>query len=246
VSGGRLRRLLHAVAPIRVRRPLGIAVFRAVGAARRIRSLPREILGRLPLLAARERVYDEAFYERGDPEIVVLYDAMVDALLELRSPASVVDVGCGSGLMLRRFRARGVLVRGVEGSRAAIRRSALGDVVVRANLERGVPQLGRFDLCLCIEVAEHLRPAAAPRLVAGLAGLSDVVVFSAAGPGQPGTAHLNVRPKDYWSQLFARHGFVPAAFESELARAVAAVPEPAYIHTNLMVFERARPYSPPA
>ena len=35
---------------------------------------------------------------------------------------------------------------GVEGSHAAIERSQLGDRIVRANLERGVPNLGRFDL----------------------------------------------------------------------------------------------------
>jgi SAM-dependent methyltransferase len=198
-----------------------------------------EILGRVPILAVRGLVYDDGFYDRADPEPEALYARIVDALVELRSPRSVVDVGCGTGFMLGRFAEHGLEVRVVEGSRAAIRRSGLEDRIVRANLEREVPEVGRFDLCLCIEVAEHLRPASAPRLVAGLARLSDVVLFTAAPPGQGGTAHINLRPKAYWTELFSRHGLEASGLEQELRKAIAHVPEPRYIHTNLMVFERS-------
>ncbi|MBA3376051.1 MAG: class I SAM-dependent methyltransferase [Actinobacteria bacterium] len=155
------------------------------------------------------------------------------------APRSVVDVGCGTGLVLEKLAARGVEVRGVEGSRAAIARSPVADRIVRANLERGVPQLGTVDLCLCIEVAEHLRPRSAERLVEGLTRLSRVVVFTAAQPGQPGTPHLNCRPKSYWRSLFAHHGFSPSPQEAALAAAISGVAEPQYIHSNLMVLERA-------
>lgn len=198
----------------------------------------RELLGRVPVLAARDLVYGDRFYEVTDKETRQLYARIVDALLELRSPRSVVDVGCGTGLMLERFAAHGVLVQGVEGSRSAIRRSSVGDRIHRANLERGVPTLGRFELCLCFELAEHLRASSAGPLVEGLARLSDVVVFTAAAPGQPGIAHVNLRPKEYWSDLFAANGLERSLLEHELLEAVADVPEPRYIHTNLMVFER--------
>jgi 2-polyprenyl-3-methyl-5-hydroxy-6-metoxy-1,4-benzoquinol methylase len=221
--------------PLRIRKPLGI---RAHGAARRTRELARTALGRAPLLAARDLVYDDSFYENVDADSAVLYRRLVDALCDLRAPASVVDVGCGTGLMLARFAEHGALVTGVEGSRAAIRRSRVADRIVRANLERGVPDLGRFDLCLCIEVAEHLSARSGARLVAGLTRLSDVVVFTAAPPGQRGTSHINSRPKQYWQAQFATRGFVRSALEGELLDAIAEVPEPGYIHANLMVFER--------
>jgi hypothetical protein len=74
--------------------------------------------------------------------------------------------------------------------------------------------------------------------VEGLARLSDVVVFTAAPPGQRGVAHINLRPKEYWSDLFGRHGLSQGGLERELREAIADMPEPRYIHANLMVFER--------
>jgi SAM-dependent methyltransferase len=233
------RRAVRRAIPLRVRRPLGIAAYRVLRPIREAPAQLPELLGRVPVLAVRDLVYDDRFYDTADPEPAALYDRIVDVLVELRSPRSVVDVGCGSGMMLARFSEHGVEVRGIEGSRAAIRRSGFADRIVRANLERGVPDLGRFDLCLCIEVAEHLRPASAPGLVAGLARLSDVVVFTAAPPGQRGIAHINLKPKPYWRELFARHGLEQGSVERELHERIADVPEPEYIHANLMVFERA-------
>jgi SAM-dependent methyltransferase len=195
-------------------------------------------LGRAPFLVARDRVYDDRYYRTVDPETEHLYRLLVDTLWDLRRPTSVVDVGCGTGFMLARFASHGVDVTGVEGSSAAIRRSRLALRIVRANLERGVPQLGKFDICLCIEVAEHLRPASGPRLVEGLAALSDLVVFTAAHPGQSGVSHIHLRPRSYWEAQFSSVGFVVSSLERDVRDKIAAVPQPSYIHANLMVFER--------
>jgi hypothetical protein len=65
----------------------------------------------------------------------------------------------------------------------------------------------RFDLALCLEVAEHLPPASAEGLVAFLTGLSDVVLFSAAVPGQGGQRHLNEQWPGYWQDKFGARGF---------------------------------------
>jgi hypothetical protein len=102
-----------------------------------------------------------------------------------------------------------------------------------------LPELGQhFDLCCCVEVAEHLREGAAPALVDGLVRLSDTVVFTAAAPGQSGVAHLNLRPKEYWQALFERRGFETSPLEGVLLDSIADIPEPGYIHANLMTFER--------
>jgi SAM-dependent methyltransferase len=231
-----IRKLVRWVVPLRVRRPLGIEIYHA---RQRATDLRERVLGQVPILAVRDLVYDDRFYDSVDAPATPLYQRMVEALVRLRSPRSVVDIGCGSGVMLAKFADQSVFVRGVEGSRAAIRRSPLADRIVRANLERGVPDVGRFDLCLCIEVAEHLSSRSAAGLVDGLTRLSDVVVFTAAPPGQPGTAHLNPQPKSYWRALFAGRGFPESSLERELLEAIADVPQPEYIHANLMVFEKA-------
>jgi len=230
------RSLLRRLLPLQIRRPLGIGVYRVY---RAIRNALREMLGRLPFLAARDFVYDERFYAKGDPMKLDSYPKFADALIRLRSPRRVVDVGSGSGLMLAEFAKRGVDVRGIEGSRAAIARSQLGNRIVRANLERGVPDVGRFDLALCIEVAEHLTARSAPRLVEGLTRLSDVVVFTASQPGEGGLVHMNPQPESYWRALFAEHGFAASPLRAQLLDAIADVPEPRYLHENLMIFERA-------
>src|SRR5262249_32400821 len=161
-----------------IRRPAGRLLYRARVTWDQGREL---VLGRLPFLAARSRLYDETYYAASDRSQSKLYERLADAIVGLRSPASAVDVGCGSALLLAQRDARLV---GVEGSRDAVRKARESVTVVRANLERGVPDVGRFDVCLCIEVAEHLRAKAGPSLVEGLARLSDTVVFTAAPPGQ--------------------------------------------------------------
>jgi SAM-dependent methyltransferase len=231
-----VRHSVRRLTPLRIRRPVGIAVFRLWRAAR---NALRAVLGRLPFLATRDFVYDERFYAKGDPMKLESYPRFADALLRLRSPLSVIDVGCGSELMLGEFAKRGVAVQGIEGSEAAIERSQLGDRIVRANLERGVPNLGRFDLCLCIEVAEHLSSRSAPRLVEGLTRLSDVVVFTASRPGAGGIAHINAQPESYWRRLFAHHNFAESPLRDESLTAIGEVPEPRYLHESLMIFENA-------
>jgi SAM-dependent methyltransferase len=233
----RIRSAVRRVVPLVVRRPVGICLYRAY---RVTRNTLREAFGRLPFLATRDLVYDERFYTKGDPMKHEPYVRFVDALVRLRSPRTVIDVGCGSGIMLAEFARQGVSVRGVEGSRAAIARADLGHRIIRANLERGVPDIGRFDMCLCIEVAEHLSSRSAPSLVEGLTRLSDVVVFTAAQPGQRGTVHMNLRPKSFWRELFMVHDFDYSSLHDELLAALADVPEPRYIHENLMVFERVQ------
>ncbi len=68
--------------------------------------------------------------------------------------------------------------------------------------------LGRkFDMVLCLEVAEHIDEAFGAVLVETLTRHSDRVVFSAACPNQPGQHHVNCQWPEYWQALFNRHGF---------------------------------------
>ena len=53
-----------------------------------------------------------------------------------------------------------------------------------------------------ITLAEHLPAEVGPRLVERLCSLSDVVLFSAAQPGQGGEDHINERDPSYWAALF--------------------------------------------
>lgn len=231
----RLRRLV----PLSLRRPIGIAAYRlsrATPGGRTLRRRRERILAHSRALWARSLLYNERYYENAEVEKTALYPALATALVELTNPRSAVDVGCGSGLMLAVLARLGVEVQGVEGSKAAIRRSPVRDRIVRANLEHGVPSLGRFDVCLCIEVAEHLSPEAGPRLVEGLTRLSDTIVFSAATPGQRGLGHINEQPHSYWHELFQRCGFEESSLRGRLLSMTDGVPGPDYIRANLITY----------
>lgn len=191
-----------------------------------------------PLLRAKERVYDEEFYASTDGAHAPMYERLAAALYERLHPRSAVDVGCGTGVILALLAERGVTVRGVEGSRHAIAASPVAEHIVRANLERGVPNLGRFDLAICIEVAEHLPQRAAPALVEGLTTMSDRVLFTAAVPGQGGTHHVNEQPRQFWLDLFRRQGFGESPLTECLRGDVRHIPEPEWMAQNLMLLER--------
>jgi len=192
----------------------------------------------LPFLAAKERLYDDDFFAHTDRMHGPMYSRLAEAVYERLRPESAVDVGCGTGFVLARLAERGVEVRGIEGSRHAIEASPIRDRIVRANLEREVPNLGRFDVAICIEVAEHLPKRVAPALVEGLAAMSDRVLFTAAQPGQGGTHHVNEQPREFWLDLFARHGLRESPLGESLRADIGGIPEPEWMAQNLLLLAR--------
>jgi SAM-dependent methyltransferase len=135
---------------------------------------------------------------------------VVPLLLDEIAPRSVVDVGCGLGAWLGVFSEHGVDdILGLDGpwvdqKLLEVAAAAFRVVDVREPLDLG----RRFDLALCLEVAQLLEPSLAERLVLSLTSLSDVVVFSAAIPGQGGLGHLNEQWPGFWAELFAAHSYI--------------------------------------
>jgi SAM-dependent methyltransferase len=165
-------------------------------------------------IEAAQGQYDEEFYERFVPIVSSSAKVVVPMVMEAVRPSSVLDVGCGAGAWLRVFLDHGVDdVLGVDFSDAAREAAALGNGRYRSvDLSRSL-QLGRrFDLALCLEVAEHLPAAAADDLVESLVGHAETVLFSAAIPFQGGTGHQNEQWPEYWVEKFRRHGLAVCDF----------------------------------
>jgi SAM-dependent methyltransferase len=152
-------------------------------------------------------VYDPTFFDRIAPGCQRSARHVVPEVMRLIRPATVVDVGCGEGHWAAVFEALGADVVGIDGAHVRPER-VLVSRFVTADLEQGVPRLGRFDLAVSLEVAEHLSPAGGDRLIEGLAGCADTVLFSAAIPGQGGDGHINEQPHQYWIDRLVAHGFV--------------------------------------
>lgn len=156
-----------------------------------------------------EAPYDGAYYDTRVQGSLPSARIVVPALLKLLQPASVLDVGCGRGAWLKAFLENGVPdVRGVDGD--YVERDKLLFPVERftpLDLHHPERLQGRYDLALCLEVAEHLPGSVAPALVEALTERAPVVFFSAAVPGQTGVDHVNEQWPDYWDALFARRSY---------------------------------------
>jgi SAM-dependent methyltransferase len=136
--------------------------------------------------------------------------AVLPRLFPERPPQSLLDVGCGLGTWLRAASEAGVPhVYGIDGidipaDQLLVPRESFRVV----DLSRRWT-LGRtFDVALCLEVAEHLDPPVAPLLVETLTRHADLIVFSAACPGQPGRHHVNCQWPVFWQELFNARGYV--------------------------------------
>jgi cyclopropane fatty-acyl-phospholipid synthase-like methyltransferase len=154
--------------------------------------------------------YDAEFFDELQDGSLASARVVVPLLLQLISPKSVVDIGCGQGAWLRAFLENGICdVLGMDGS--YVRRSNL---VIPEDKFREVDLTGRyeinrnFDLAVCVEVAEHLLPSAGRYLVKTITERAAAALFSAAVPGQRGTSHINEQWPEYWRAIFFEHGFV--------------------------------------
>jgi len=154
--------------------------------------------------------YDDSFYRYINRGAQASAREMLPRLVKcLGQPvATVLDVGCGAGAWLSVWKSLGAEVCGLDGSYVDPAQRLIGDTEFRAtDLARGFSLGRRFDLVQSLEVAEHLPVASAAGFVSSLCAHGDVVLFSAAPPGQGGENHLNEQPYDYWRELFRQQGF---------------------------------------
>jgi SAM-dependent methyltransferase len=127
----------------------------------------------------------------------------------LPKPMSLLDVGAGSGHWLRAALECGVTdVLGVDGVPTDGRSLEVKrDLIVVADLREELDLGKKFDVVICLEVAEHLDEKYAAAIIGTLCRHSDVVYFSAAVPNQFGDHHVNCQWPEYWQTLFNDNNF---------------------------------------
>jgi SAM-dependent methyltransferase len=154
-------------------------------------------------------LYDDSFFQSNRNNALAAAQIIVPFVVEIVRLTSVVDVGCGSGAWLRAFKENGVsVIRGLDGVYVDTSKLLIDkDSFTPIDLGDGLRIPGRYDLAVCLEVAEHLPEHNADRLVRELTAAAPIVLFSAAIPGQGGTGHVTERWPGYWRELFARRGY---------------------------------------
>jgi len=148
-------------------------------------------------------------YDREEPSWRSHFGSMARHIVDRFAPKRVLDVGCAKGFLVEHLRDLGVEAYGTDVSPYAIS-EAREDIRAFCRVASATDPVGeRFDLVTCIEVAEHLAPEDAPRLVESLCAAADEILFSSTPDDFKELTHRNVQPASYWRSLFAAAGFYP-------------------------------------
>jgi hypothetical protein len=161
--------------------------------------------------------------------------------------SSVVDIGCGRGVWVDEWRRNGVDdALGVDGDYVSADRLVIPKERFAAfDLSEPISLGRRFDLVQSLEVAEHIPASRAEIFIDSLVAHSDVILFSAAVPGQGGEFHINEQPYEHWRQKFALRGFEIFDFLRPNIINIRAI-EPWYrYNTFLYVHQKALDRIPP-
>lgn len=154
-------------------------------------------------------VYNSEFYTDMQVSSLTSAKEIIPLLVNRYQPVSVVDVGCGTGAFAQEFILQGIHdVTGYEGGWMRDTETLLKkDKYVYVDFTNGIESTRTYDLCVCLEVAEHLDISSARTLISILTSLSEKVVFSAAIPRQGGNHHVNEQWPEFWAELFAEKGY---------------------------------------
>lgn len=136
---------------------------------------------------------------------------LVPWLMGVFQPKSVLDVGCGEGWWLSKFKQEGIKnVCGLDLYDDSIATGITKEERIKTDLIKPWDLKKRYDLTLCLEVAEHLPATEADNLVQQLAKFTKTtIIFSAAIPGQSGYGHVNEQWPEYWLSHFSKLNYIP-------------------------------------
>ncbi len=152
--------------------------------------------------------YGKSFYKKETEYAKNAADNMMDYLLSIVRAKSLVDFGCGTGAFLLSAKKHGVSrVVGLDGEYAHEFFDEESGDFISCDLSENIDLHEKFDLLICLEVAEHIHPCKAEMFINNLVRHSDIILFGAAIKFQGGNTHLNEQMPSYWRKLFTDRGF---------------------------------------
>lgn len=154
------------------------------------------------------REFQEYLIEHADKSA----EKMMPLVMELFHPKSIVDFGCGMG----NFLAKGKKIMGPEGKilgldgeyveRNLLQIDAVTEFMA-VDLTQKINLPGKFDMAISLEVGEHLEEQYADQFIENIVNASDIILFSAALPGQYGVHHVNEQYISYWINKFEKYDY---------------------------------------
>jgi SAM-dependent methyltransferase len=153
-------------------------------------------------------LYDESFFKNRQNIPLFSASVIVPEIINIFNPKSVIDFGCGMGEWLKVFQANNVdKVCGIDGSYINVDNLLINKQNFIAHDLNEYIEVEKFDVALCLEVAEHLNYSSSDIIVNSIVNSSENIIFGAAIPGQGGTGHINEQPHLFWADKFIKHGY---------------------------------------
>lgn len=192
-----------------------------------------------------ESIYGPAFFlqwGRANAEYLRSAELVAGAIHEIFRPACLADLGCGCGVYGSLFGGMGVKVLSLDGVLPPPENAFPVEIIKRDLTVPFENTWGRFDLALCLEVAEHIPEESAGIFLKNITAFSDRLVMSAAPPGQGGEHHVNEQPRRYWAAKLAGLGFAynRAASGRVLRLLEKSRPPYMWMANHIGVYEKAR------
>jgi len=157
-------------------------------------------------------LYDEYYYSNNcgsdytRENFCKFFNAIADRIVKDINPRTVLDAGCAKGFLVEALRDRGVEAYGIDISEYAIgevREDIKAYCKVGSILE---PLEMSYDLIISIEVLEHLMPEDGIKALENLCKYTNDFIFTSSPTDYEEASHLNVRPTEYWTNIFAQYG----------------------------------------
>ncbi len=179
-------------------------------------------------------------YERDD-EWLNFFDSIAERIVEDFQPKTVLDAGCALGFLVEGLRDRGVEAFGFDISEYAISNvhQSIKDYCELGSVTDPFPR--KYDVIVCIEVLEHLKPQDSYKAIENICSFTEDVLFSSTPFDFKEATHFNVQAPEVWAEHFARYGFLrdvdyDASFITEWAVRFVKKQQP--LHRTVKDFER--------
>jgi len=137
------------------------------------------------------------------------FNEIATELVEIYRPNKVLDVGCAKGFLVESLRDRNVAAYGFDISEVAISevREDIKPYCWIGSVDDPIMYEKKYDLIVCIETLEHVSEKMARQAIELMCKHADTVLFSSSPTDFDEPTHINVKPAEYWNELFAENGF---------------------------------------
>jgi SAM-dependent methyltransferase len=158
----------------------------------------------------KKEIYTTDFFSQHQQQSLESAKQIIPEILKYIQPDSVIDIGCGTGAWLLVWKQNNIKnVLGVDGDYVKVEQLMIEESeFVPHDLTKEYKSDNKYDLVCSLEVGEHISNPSAEIFVKTLCNLGNVILFSAAIPGQPGTYHINEQYPSYWASLFKKNNFI--------------------------------------